>query len=79
MFRAFNDIGIHGESCQMLLMLCLFQGKKVFTLNTELTKRLSHYKRLEDFRTPVRQKFLCSMKALHALILFIAHLVHSFM
>jgi hypothetical protein len=49
MSRAFNDTGIHGESCQM----CLFQGKKVFTLNTELTKRLSHYKALEDFRTPV--------------------------
>ena len=29
------------------------QGKKVFTLNTELTKRLSQFKTLEDFRTPV--------------------------
>ena len=49
MSRAFNDTNIHGEGCQM----CSFQGKKVFTLNTELTKRLSHYKTLEDFRTPV--------------------------
>ena len=41
-------MSIHGETC-----FVFFQGKKVFTLNTELTKRLSHYKTLEDFRTPV--------------------------
>ena len=75
MFRAFNDMSIHGESCQTLATNAVrFRERKcsLSTLNLPSDcPTTKHWKTLE------LQWDFYSTKALHALILFTAHLVYS--